>query len=56
MQWYIGRPKTLVSLINDDYLFGYALFKRLLLQTANLIRLFRYQELLFLPQTFAKPL
>jgi len=30
------------------------LCKRLLLQTANLIRLFRRQKLLFLPLTFAK--
>ena len=30
--------------------------KRLLLQTANLVRLFKWQKLLFLPLSFAKPL
>jgi|GEM_PF-1489523 len=32
------------------------LCKRLLLQTANLVRLFKCQKLLFLPLTFAKSL
>jgi ubiquinone/menaquinone biosynthesis C-methylase UbiE len=58
--WFVDfclSPISKISLKTGSYFpIDFPVCKRLLLQTANLIRLFRCQKLLFLPLTFTKPL